>query len=312
MKKQFLKMVAFILPITIAALLFPLNVSANAPGPANSLSIELTNIPETVVFADLLIIIDKGDKNYTSVNENNLISNDLTSNSEIVLYSENGFESFTFHYKGASSTIKIYKIYDDKYSYVDFCKGLEYREYFTQYEDLLSNYRNVKIAFLDSRGNIISVSEKFKLPKESRWTIFAGYIQYDFDSGKIDLRTHINAYFIIFGVIYLVFFTIFSVGIETLIAVIFRFRRKEVGLVAAVNILTQGLMRLLYLLLPLSYFAATIILEALVYISEYIIFRKKMPEVKPSKILYFTIVANTVSLVSGLIFLSSRIGSLFI
>jgi len=49
----------------------------------------------------LLIKIDSSDKNYTTTNDDNLTINNLTANSEIASYNDSGFESFTFHYKGA-------------------------------------------------------------------------------------------------------------------------------------------------------------------------------------------------------------------
>jgi len=59
-------------------------------------------------------------------------------------------------------------------------------------------------------------------------------------------------------------------------------------------------MRVLYLLLPFAYLIETIILEVLVYGAEFWIYRKKFQEVGTVKIICYTVVANTLSLLLGI------------
>ena len=69
-------------------------VFANAPMPADHLTVVLSNIPDDVMYADLLVKISNDDPNFVDFQSNNYL--DLISkSSEIVSCSDGGFYSFT-------------------------------------------------------------------------------------------------------------------------------------------------------------------------------------------------------------------------
>lgn len=277
---------------------FALPVSANAPAPADHLTAVLSNLPKDAVYADLLIKIREDDPNFVDF-QPNIYSNVISKSSEIVRYSDDGFYSFTFHYKDSQSDIRIEHYYDGAY-YVNFAEGFEYQEYLTQYENLLNHYRDVKIALLDKDFNIILVSEAAQLPKENKALVFDGAIYYDFHTNSLDCDTRINPYFIVFGGFFSILIMLISVGTETLASFLFKFREKQTGIILIVNTCSQVIMRLLYLVLPFTYFVETIILEILVYTGEFVIYKKHFKKTSTWEIVVYTITANTLSLLLGI------------
>ncbi len=275
------------------------SVSANAPMPADHLSIYISNLPEGAVYADLLIKIPKDDSNYIDF-QSSAYGDDKSLVKEIANYSKDGYRSFTLHYRNAKSNIKIEHAYNENYM-VEFCCGSEYREYLTQYEDLLNNYRNFKIALLDKDYKIISVSDSAKLPKDIPSISFYGDVEYDALENKIEVDSMVNPYFVFFGSFLSIIVMIISIVTEFLVALIFRFKGKQLLNIFIVNACSQLIMRTLYLVLPFPYLIKTVIFEVIVYTAEFIIYKKRFADVKVSKILAYTIVANTFSLLFGII-----------
>ena len=77
-----------------------LPVFANAPMPADHLTVVLSNLPNDAVYVDLLVKISKDDLNFVDFQSNNY-SDFVSKSSEIVSYSDDSFYSFTFHYKNS-------------------------------------------------------------------------------------------------------------------------------------------------------------------------------------------------------------------
>ena len=92
-----------------------------------------------------------------------------------------------------------------------------------------------------------------------------------------------------------------SVCTEFVLALLFKFKGKQLLNILVVNICSQLIMRILYLVLPFPYLIETVILEVIVYTTEFLIYKKCFADVKTSKILTYTIVANTFSLLFGII-----------
>lgn len=274
---------------------FPLPVSANSPAPADRLIVVISDLPDGAVYADLLIKIDADDSNYTDFNPNPF-ADDILSVKEIVDYSTDGYRSFTFHYKNAESNIKLEPYYDDSY-YVNFCAGPESLNYLTQYEDLRQNYRDIKIAILDKDFKLITVSDAAKLPEEKNLFVFDGDVYYNASNGSITLEERINYFAAIFAFLYLAAMIGLSVGIELVIGLWFRFRGTPIFIV---NLCSQIAMRALYVILPFTYLLETIVLETLVYLAEFFIYKGCFKQTSKAKILLYTIIANTVSLLLGI------------
>ena len=287
-----------VLLILVLVFSLPMSVNANAPMPADHLTVVFSDVPKDVVYVDLLIKISEDDANYVDFQPNSF-AEELFIAKGITGYSVDGYRSFTFHYKNAKSDIKLKPYYRGFYS-VNFCNGSEYREYLTQYEDLRDNYRDIKIALLDKHFNIILVSKAAQLPKKSNAINFDGRVDYDIPTNSLSFDTWVNPYYVLFGGFFSILIMLLSIGIEVVVSLLFKFRGKQVSTVLVVNICSQIIMRVLYLLLPFAYLIETIILEVLVYGAEFWIYKKRFKEVGTAKIVCYTVIANTLSLLLGI------------
>lgn len=296
--KNLKKLFFIVVIVTILASSFVLPVFANAPMPAYHLTVVLSNLPDDAVYVDLLVKINQDDPNFVDFQSNNY-SDSVSKSSEIVSYSDGSFYSFTFHYKNSKSNIKIEHYYDDLY-YVDFCNGLNYQDYLTQYESLRNHYRDVKVALLDKDFNIIVVSESIQLPKENNAFVFDGEIRFDFNTNSLDFDTRFNPYFVVFGGFFSILIMLMSIGTETVISLLFGFRGRQTLTILIVNICSQIIMRLLYLVLPFTYLIETIILEVCVYTAEFFIYKKYFKGTSVIKLVGYTLTANTLSLLLGI------------
>ena len=290
----------FFVFVIVSILVFSsaLPVFANAPMPADHLTVVLSYLPDDAVYVDLLVKINQDDPNFVDFQSNNY-SDSVSKSSEIVSYSDGSFYSFTFHYKNSKSNIKIEHYYDDLY-YVDFCNGLNYQDYLTQYESFRNHYRDVKVALLDKDFNIIVVSESVQLPKENNAFVFDGKICFDFNTNSLDFDTRINPYFVVFGGFFSILIMLMSIGTETVISLLFGFRGRQTLTILIVNICSQIIMRLLYLVLPFTYLIETIILEVCVYTAEFFIYKKYFKGTSVIKLVGYTLTANTLSLLLGI------------
>lgn len=279
-------------------------VFANAPDYPDYFNVIITNLPEEAVYADLLIRIDENDPNYTPFQPSDL-GEDEAVLADIIDYSEDGYSSFTLHYKNAVSDNKLekklYSVYSDDYL-VTFCGGYGYGSAYSQYKDILNNYRKVKIALLDEDFKIIAVSEEADLSNISLVNAFTGYMYYDVSDNSLEAEMYEPPLFVLIGGFLSMVVMFFSVGIEVLAALIFGFRKKQLLPILIANVCTQAAMRLLYCVIPLSYWLETLILEFLIYLVEFLIYKKFIKEADTKKILIYTIVANTVTLLLGLAF----------
>ena len=122
--KKFKKIILVFVLVLMLTSLRPWSVSANAPPPADYLTVEISDLPEGAVYADLLIQFDADDANYVDFQPNHWAA-DSSAAKEIAEYSTDGYRSFTFHYKNAKSNIELEHYFGNRYC-VDFCNGSEY------------------------------------------------------------------------------------------------------------------------------------------------------------------------------------------
>ena len=287
----------FIFSLLLLLCSMPVCVSANAPGPAARLVVAFSNLPEGAVYADILIKMDESDINYVAFEPNDYAP-DVEAARELVEYCEDGYRSFTFHYRNANSNIALEHFYNEFYC-VDFGDASDYNELHTQYEDLRKNYRDIKIVLLDQNFNILHVSKETSLPKERDLVVFDGLVYYDAANGSFRVPTRLNLFYIFLWLVVSVLVIGLSVGVEMLIAALLRMKGSKLRQILMVNLCTQLAMRVLYMLLPFAYLVETLILEILVYGTEFCIYKKRFADMSPARIAGYTIIANTVSLLLG-------------
>lgn len=189
--------------------------------------------------------------------------------------------------------------YTDETGYVNFAYDpFDTREliFKDQYNDLTDDFSNIKIAITDKDGNILTISDKTDLAPPKLGGYLHGWLTYDASNGNVKVNKYEdNITFFIVNIIGV----ILTIIIETITAVFFKM--KPFRNIVVVNLITQVIMRILGFISPLEYLLTLFILEVLVYISEYNIYRKIYKEISSRKVLVFTVIANSLSLVIGLI-----------
>ncbi|MDR0294669.1 MAG: hypothetical protein LBH91_00515 [Prevotellaceae bacterium] len=270
--------------------------------PAKSITAEITNNPEASVYADLLIQINPESAEYTDFNESNGQLFDISYNSAIAQYAENGFASFTFHYLGSASNIVLSSNANGSdYLYADFTRIANDD---SQFNNISANYHVMKIALLDKSGNILKISDVLDInPKKTGY--FTGHLYYDANSGEAKAGYFERSAF--FGVFYLflilfipiVFPIIISIAIELVIALPFRI--KPVRKVLIMNIITQIILVVFMSFCRLPYIQTLIIIEIFVYLSEFGAYTLLFKNISKLRLMLYTIFANTASLAIGIL-----------
>lgn len=284
----------------------PLTASANSPGisPWDVFSFE--NLPEGTVYVDLLIPISEKDPKYTALMEGNLPGN-WSESTPIVTYCEEGYRSYTFHYQDASSDIRVngfgtVTFFNDNSS-PQYDGGVRY-----EHADEIAARGDIKLALLDKNGEILKISSKFSLKPREFMTYFYGIFSYDAAADVFEVNRYFNGMGCILYAIFALLGMLLTCFTERQIAGLFGLKKQYGRLIRWTNVVSQLLMHLSYVLfyslIFWRYTYATVILEILVYVGEFLFYRRKMKDVSREKCLAFTLTANTASLLLGLLFIT--------
>ena len=111
------------------------------------------------------------------------------------------------------------------------------------------------------------------------------------------------------GIALLILFSIPGIVVtiisEWMVAGIFGMQSGEQRMVRRVNLISQILMRIVFVflnaVLNLSYLTSVVVLEIAVYMLEYLVYRRLIKSFSAKKIFAYTIAANTVSLLLGML-----------
>lgn len=276
--------------ICVAILLLCLmtTASANGPAPASSYTIELENLPEGTVYVDLLILLLENDPCYSTLETAN-IPESFGENAEILTYEEDGFCSYTFHYRDANATITV------SGGAVHFFGDLP-----GQREDV-ERRGQVKLAMLDSAGNILRVSGALSLQPSNFLAVSLGFFRYDAEEDCLVANGMVTPCTVLLYGFLSVLGLALTVLLEYLVGCLFRLDKKSLRLVIWVNLASQILLRGLFLLLygPVfrTYAYAVLALEALVYLGELSVYCYKMRNQSLGRRVLFTLASNTLSLI---------------
>lgn len=266
--------------------LFPVIAYANGPAPSSQLELYLTSPPEGTVYVDLLVPLQSSDPDYAELATD--LPEGFSEDAAIVTYAEDGYCSYTFHYKHATPLTRWAE--GNVVAFADY--------------HVLEGYGTVRVTMLDGQGNILAVSPELSLEAQELFSYTLGGYTYDHATGEWIVEqafSGLGAFmFFLFSLIGL-FFTCLT---EWLVAVPFRLSRQRGRLIICTNIVSQFLMRSLYVLLygPLirKYIVVTVLLEVLVYVGEGLFYCLKIKDVPLKKVIVYTVVANTASLLVGL------------
>ena len=266
--------------------MLPLTAYANSPPPPSHFYVQIDNPPENAVYADILIKLDAQSDGYTPFNSGNGTRQGITAESEIVRYGHDGYVSLSFRYDKVYSDIKL-----ENFIYFEMNPASQSIDKITE---------SLKVALLDKDGNILQISPPINTTPPSNQ--FARELIYDADGTLFEIR--FNDFYrgsvnLLFPIFLLVFGRmLLSIGVETLIAVPFKI--KPLRKIAIVNFITQIALIAFICFSGLNYIYAVIVGEIFVYLSEGAAYMLMFKSVKKTRIIIYTITANTATLIIGL------------
>lgn len=281
-------------------------VFANSAPPSPWYTIELTNLPEGTVYVDMLIPLEENDEMYVPLEKSNL-PDGFTAQSQIVTFFENGYRSYTFHYRDASSNITPRTASYINNPYITFFADAIVSEESIRYEhkEDISDRKTIRLAMLDENGNILKVSRILRLDPNRLFVYTPHTYVYNALADTLEAETATSWIAVVLYVCLCIIGLFLTVFLERLTAFFFRLGKENSGLISRTNVLSQICMHAAFLLLYsrvfYRYSYAVIALEIAVYLGEFLVYRKFMRNVSPIKCLLYTLTANTVSLGCGLL-----------
>ena len=307
-------LVSFLLVLVMIMPCIPVEASANSPASAPWYTFELLNAPAGTVYMDLLISLDDTDACYCPLVEEN-IPEGFTEDAEIITYREDGFCSYTFHYDGARSKIRLNKDNEATY-FIDSTNIYIYdEEAYTNaqlHQDDIERRGKIRLAMLDAQGRILQVSGTLSIVPSGLFSYSLGYFTYDASADWLEMNTGSNFMAILLFVLIGIGGIVTTCVTEWLVALFFDGIKKYARQIIYTNIASQIIMRLGQMLLLKAmylwefspgYLIMVAVLEILVYFCEFLFFRKLMKPVSWKRCLTYTVCANTASLLAGFLLL---------
>jgi len=290
--------VVFTLLLLICVL--PVTVFANSPPPWPVYQVEITNLPEETRYVDMLIKLPEDDSKYVPLVAENL-PDGFSEDAQIISYCEDDYRSYTFHYAEAASMIKIP---EDSTVYFFTKDGSETLGR-AHLEEVYARGK-IRLAVLDEAGNILQLSKPQSL-QPMHLLDYDGYdFSYDAQTDKLIRESRgRNPALVLMYILVGISGTLFTCAAERLIAWPFGLGKKHGKLIVKTNIVSQITMRILFLplytLIFRRYYYAVFFLEILIYAGEAVLYCWRMKTISWKRVVLYTVVANTVTLASGLL-----------
>lgn len=310
--KRFRHICEGLLVLILLISVLPLSASANSPASAPWYTFQLRNAPAGTVYMDLLISLDETEAYYCPLMEEN-IPKGFAENGEIITYCEDGFRSYTFHYYGARSKIRLNDNNEATF-FID-STNIYNEEAYTNaqlHQDDIASRGKIRLAMLDAQGNILQVSSTLSIVPSGLFSYSLGYFTYDASADFLEIKTSSNFLPILIFILIGIGGIVTTCVTEWLVALSFDGIKEYSRQIVLTNIASQLLMRLGQMLLLkamylwdvfLDYLIMVAVLEVLVYFCEFLFYRKLMKSVSWKRCLVYTVCANTASLLAGFLLL---------
>lgn len=287
------------------SLITPLSVAyADSGPPPNYFYSLVTNTDSNVKYTDILIKISKNSEYYSDLNSSNVATYGFNNLTPIVAYNQEGYVSVSFHCKNVQASLSSRSVPD---------LGMSGDIQLNKSNKPISTITNsIKIALLDKNGNILKVSDAVSViptvndtfPRKVKYDASGTTPNIEFEQyyrGNLVNNVYLSAFFIL---AFLKRMAI-STAIETLIAISYEIR--PLWKIVVINIATQILLFSFIAFGGLGYINAVIVGEIFVFISEFVSYIFLFKNISKSKLALYTVIANTTSLVVGLIFNSFHV-----
>ena len=293
------KSIIVILLIALIVVILPIPVLANAPGIGPMFLFQFKNLPAGTKYVDMLIKLPESDECYVPLVQDNL-PKEFSMDAPILFYAEKNFRSYTFHYAGAKSMIEI-----DGEDKVFFFAQDPTRVVLYEHEEDIYNRGKIRLAMLDGTGNILQVSRTLSLKPKRLFDYQLNTFHYDAKADSLEVDTQFDVGGMLFFLLLSVAGLVLTCLLEDWVALPFKLWKQYNELIFKTNLISQILMRLLHVMLYGWVFAhyawSVVFLEMLVYFGEFLIYRWKMKDVSCTRVLWYTVAANTISLVIGIV-----------
>lgn len=265
----------------------PMSVQANSAPPPGYFYFEVTGAESNAVYADVLMELSLESEGYVECNSTNAKRTGFDAEAPIAVYQEDGYMSMGYHY--AYAVVETSTLAESSSNVVTLTDSERSIDRITP---------SIKIALLDENGNVLKVSKAVSVLSESKKQ-FPRTVHYDASADKITVE--FSNYPQKYNLISLILIRMLvSVLIETLLAFLL-FKIRPITWVVFINMVTQILLILFFLLGRMAYLPSLVIGEAGVYLIEFIFYLCVYKNYSKKKLLAYTITANTVTLCIGLI-----------
>ena len=296
------RLITSLLLVLCLMIAFPVPVSANSPEPSPVFFFYLSNLPQGTVYVDMLIPLAESDPMYEDMNRMH-IPDGFAENAEILSCCEDGYRSYTFHYRNALSIIRVDRDYGVHFFTDDGFQTVRY-----DHADAIQELGRIRLAMLDSAGNILKVSPVLRLKAREFLAYMTGSFFYNGMTDEFRVDSATSGFGLFFYQFFVLTGLILTCIIERLVLVPFGLKQRYGKSIVGMNVVSQVLMhlgyQLFYSLIFWKYTYATILLEIAVYLGEYLILCRVMKDV-PRRIRFaYTVAANTASFITGLLLFS--------
>lgn len=284
MKKYIYKALCILFVLLISLSLVPLPVYANGPAPMPVLCFSLQDLPAGTAYVDLAVCAPESEITQLAQNP----PEGLTKDCPLVRGEYEEYVSYSFRVQGAESNI------------VPDADGVV----FFSHADEIPKWGKVRLVMADSSGSILKISKPFNISPRGLFTFSLNTFTYNAILDILQMDTHVSAFA---GIVYMLISIaglILTCGVEWIVGRLFNLTSLFGKLILVTNIVSQVLMRILFLILysilP-QYVLVMLILEVLVYVGEFVVYRFQMDCISVRKCIFYAVTANTASLLLGLL-----------
>lgn len=284
MKKHMKYTFCILIVLLISVSVLPFQAYANGPVPMPMLCFHLEDLPSGTAYVDLAVCAP--DSKITQLAQQP--PEGLSKDCPLVCGEYGEYVSYSFRVKGAQSTI------------VPDADGCVY----FSHEGEIPQWGKVRLVMADSSGNILKISKPFEILPKGMFETSMNWFQYNALADQLQIETHVYATSWLFYIIISIAGVILTCGAEWVVGKLFDLTALAGKLILTTNVFSQILMRLLFVILYgilHRYVLVMVILEVLVYAGEFIVYRLKADYLSVKKLALYVVVANTTSLVLGLL-----------
>lgn len=250
-----------------------LNYNVNADmGPKPSITINLENMNTKNYLIDLLVYDESGE-NYSSPLDYNGNKQTITVEQQETLHKIN--------YDGwisEGTRWGAYLLFAD-------CSGNNKHEHYFSYFGTPETYK-VVIVFNNGETRVTDVIHR---------TDFQSEITVDVNTMEVVSKGNVSSTLKSILIPLLV-----TIIVEIIIALVMKF--KNIKVILLTNAITNILLQLLLIYTPLSYILTFVILEILIFIAEYLTYKKYLNNISKQKIISYTLLANLATVILTFVF----------